>query len=102
MERSLKQMFRNFVYALVGKTVACKGATMAIIGYLRVSTKAQGESGLGLEAQRSAVEAYEFAASDMPAANKFMLHVMAAVAEHEAKAISERTKAALTAYKARR
>ncbi len=35
------------------------------------------------------------------AANKFMLHVMAAVAEHEAKAISERTKAALDAYKAR-
>lgn len=43
----------------------------------------------------------EFAAADMPAAIRFMLHVMAAVAEHEAKAISERTKAALAAYKAR-
>jgi DNA invertase Pin-like site-specific DNA recombinase len=43
----------------------------------------------------------EFAAADMPAANKFMLHVMAAVAEHEAKAISDRTKAALAAAKAR-
>ena len=43
----------------------------------------------------------EFAAADMPAANRFMLHVMAAVAEHEAKAISERTKAALTVTKAR-
>ena len=43
----------------------------------------------------------EFATADVPAANRFMLHVMAAVAEHEAKAISERTKAALTAYKAR-
>jgi DNA invertase Pin-like site-specific DNA recombinase len=43
----------------------------------------------------------EFAAADMPSANRFMLHVMAAVAEHEAKAISERTKAALAAYKAR-
>src|SRR5262249_15350181 len=43
----------------------------------------------------------DFAAADMPSANRFMLHVMAAVAEHEAKAISERTKAALAAYKAR-
>jgi DNA invertase Pin-like site-specific DNA recombinase len=134
------------------------------IGYLRVSTKGQGESGLGLEAQRAALENFvshskgtliqvyvevesgkradrpelaravahakrskstlcvakldrlsrnveflarvmnsgcEFAAADMPSANRFMLHVMAAVAEHEAKAISERTKAALAAYKAR-
>ena len=136
----------------------------AFIGYMRVSTKGQGESGLGLEAQRAALESYvrdargtllmvytevesgkradrpellkavahakrskatlcvakldrlsrnveflagvmnsgcDFAAADMPAANRFMLHVMAAVAEHEAKAISERTKAALAAYKAR-
>jgi DNA invertase Pin-like site-specific DNA recombinase len=43
----------------------------------------------------------EFAAADMPAANRFMLHVMAAVAEHEAKAISDRTKTALAAAKAR-
>jgi DNA invertase Pin-like site-specific DNA recombinase len=43
----------------------------------------------------------EFAAADMPAANRFMLHVMAAVAENEAKAISDRTKAALQAAKAR-
>jgi DNA invertase Pin-like site-specific DNA recombinase len=136
----------------------------AFIGYLRVSTKQQGDSGLGLEAQRATLESYvrqakgtlltvyvevesgkradrlelakaiahakrskatlcvakldrlsrnveflarvmnsgcEFAAADMPSANRFMLHVMAAVAEHEAKAISERTRAALAAYKAR-
>jgi DNA invertase Pin-like site-specific DNA recombinase len=136
----------------------------AIIGYMRVSTKGQGESGLGIEAQRTAVEAYarqsggtllmcytevesgkladrpelakalaharrakatlvvakldrlarnveflarvlnagtEFVACDIPSANRLTLHIMAAVAEAEAKAISDRTKAALAAYKAR-
>lgn len=43
----------------------------------------------------------EIAAADMPQANRFLLHVMAAVAEHEAHAISERTRAALAAAKAR-
>jgi len=43
----------------------------------------------------------EVVAVDMPQANKFMLHVMAAVAEQEALVISERTKAALAAAKAR-
>ena len=43
----------------------------------------------------------EIAAADMPEANRFLLHVMAAVAEHEAQAISERTRAALAAAKAR-
>lgn len=43
----------------------------------------------------------EVAAADMPEANRFLLHVMAAVAEHEVKAISDRTKAALDAAKAR-
>lgn len=43
----------------------------------------------------------EIAAADMPQANRFLLHVMAAVAEHEAKMISERTRAALAAAKAR-
>jgi DNA invertase Pin-like site-specific DNA recombinase len=37
----------------------------------------------------------------MPAANKFVLHIMAAVAAHEAKAISKRTKADLQAAKER-
>jgi len=43
----------------------------------------------------------EIAAADMPEANRFLLHVMAAVAEHEAQAISDRTRAALVAAKAR-
>src|SRR6516162_1652894 len=134
-----------------------------IVAYFRVSTKKQGESGLGLEGQAAAVETFgrqagkpiiaryvevesgkrsdrpelaralaharrgkatlcvakldrlarnveflarvmnsgcEFTAADMPAANRFILHVMAAVAEHEAAAISARTKAALAAAKA--
>jgi DNA invertase Pin-like site-specific DNA recombinase len=135
-----------------------------LVGYLRVSTKGQGESGLGLEAQQAAIERYarqhgakiaalytevesgkladrpelakalahakrsnaalvvakldrlsrnveflarvmnagtEFVACDYPAANRLTLHIMAAVAENEAAAISARTKAALAAYKAR-
>lgn len=138
--------------------------TVEIIGYLRVSTKKQGDSGLGLEGQRSAVEGYarqigarvgawytevesgkladrpqlaralshakrtkaplvvakldrlarnveflakvmnsgvDFTACDNPAANRLTLHILAAVAEAEAKAISDRTKAALQAAKAR-
>jgi DNA invertase Pin-like site-specific DNA recombinase len=135
-----------------------------VIGYLRVSTKGQGESGLGLEAQKTAIENYArqtgsnvvtyytevesgklakrpelakalahsrrskatlvvakldrlarnvaflsalmdsnvpFVACDNPHANRLTLHILAAVAEAEAKAISDRTKAALAAYKAR-
>ncbi len=133
-----------------------------VVTYLRVSTDRQGQSGLGLEAQRVAVASYlagrallgefvevesgrkddrpqlaaalalcrqhkarlviakldrlarsvalisglmesgvEFVAADMPEANRFMLHVMAAVAEHEREMISQRTRAALAAAKAR-
>jgi DNA invertase Pin-like site-specific DNA recombinase len=135
-----------------------------LVAYYRVSTKAQGQSGLGLEAQRAAVAEHvrttnstlqseyteiesgkvnsrpqlaaalaqcrvcnrilviakldrlarnvaflsaimegdvEFRALDLPGASKFHLHIMAAVAEQEAKAISDRTKAALQAAKAR-
>jgi DNA invertase Pin-like site-specific DNA recombinase len=135
-----------------------------IIAYYRVSTKQQGESGLGLEGQEAAVQSYarlagatikasyvevesgkladrpelakalaharrskatlvvakldrlsrnveflarvmnsavEFVACDNPAANRLTLHILSAVAENEAKAISDRTKAALAAAKAR-
>ncbi len=43
----------------------------------------------------------EFVAVDMPQANKFTVHIMAAVAEQEAEAISRRTKAALSTARAR-
>lgn len=43
----------------------------------------------------------EFVAVDMPHASRLTLHILAAVAEHERHLISERTKAALQAAKAR-
>ena len=39
----------------------------------------------------------EFVAADLPFANKLTIHILAAVAEHEREAISERTKTALAA-----
>ena len=133
------------------------------IAYTRVSTKKQGSSGLGLEAQTAAVTTFvnghgkllasycevesgkksdrpelakalaharrskavlvvakmdrlsrnvaflsalmestvEFVAVDNPHANRLTIHILAAIAEHEAKSTSVRTKEALKAAKAR-
>jgi DNA invertase Pin-like site-specific DNA recombinase len=136
--------------------------TGKVIAYYRVSTKKQGESGLGLKGQVAAVAAFAaqqgaeiikeytevetgkrsdraelaaalrharatrativiakldrlarnvaftsqlmeskvpFVACDNPHANRLTIHILAALAEHEAGQISERTKAALGAYR---
>jgi DNA invertase Pin-like site-specific DNA recombinase len=46
-------------------------------------------------------EKVRFVAADMPDANELTIHIMAALAQHERKLISERTKAALARAKAR-
>jgi len=150
----------------IGRCRLCNGAKnmQKFIAYYRVSTKRQGQSGLGLDAQRESVRLYlvsvrghlvaeftevehgtrkgnhrpqlaaalaacrvhgatlviakldrlarnvafvsnlmesnvEFCACDFPQANRLTIHILAAVAEHEAEMISTRTKLALAAAK---
>ncbi|ALG70095.1 hypothetical protein VY88_09455 [Azospirillum thiophilum] len=139
------------------------GCDMRYVAYYRVSTRDQGRSGLGLDAQRAAVQRFlrdddtlvaehqdietgkrddreglgqalracriynavlliarldrlsrniafvtrlmadgvQFVSVDNPAINELTVHILAAVAEAERKAISERTRLALAAAKAR-
>jgi DNA invertase Pin-like site-specific DNA recombinase len=75
---------------------ACRavGATLIIAKLDRLARNVHFVSGL----MESGVE---FTAVDFPQANRLTVHILAAVAEHEAKMISERTKAALAAAKRR-
>jgi len=70
------------------------GATLLIARLDRLARNVRFISGL-ME------EGVPFVACDMPTASPFMLHIYAAVAEEEARAISRRTKAALAAAKVR-
>ncbi len=75
---------------------ACRrtGATLLLAKLDRLSRSVHFVSGL-MESR------VKFVACDMPEANDLTIHLMAAFAEYEAKRISERTKEALAAAKAR-
>ncbi len=81
---------------LLKAMAACKrlGATLVIAKLDRLARNVHFVSGL----MESGVD---FVACDNPQANRLTIHILAAVAEDEARRISERTKAALAAYKAR-
>jgi DNA invertase Pin-like site-specific DNA recombinase len=87
---------RNDRVALAGALKLCRQqkATLVIAKLDRLARNVHFISGL----MESGVE---FVAVDMPEANRFVVHIMAAVAEQEALAISKRTKAALAAAKVR-
>lgn len=70
------------------------GATLVIAKLDRLARNVHFISGL----MESGVD---FVACDMPTANRLTLHIMAAMAEHEGRTISERTRSALAAAKSR-
>src|SRR5215203_4343370 len=73
-------------------------ATLVIAKLDRLSRDAHFLLGLQKELQRSGLR---FVAADMPEANELTVGIMAVVAQAERKAISQRTKDALAAAKAR-
>jgi DNA invertase Pin-like site-specific DNA recombinase len=87
---------RNDRPALANALVLCRvhGATLVIAKLDRLARHVNFISNL----MESGVE---FTAVDFPQANRLTIHILAAVAEHEAAMISSRTKAALAAAKAR-
>jgi DNA invertase Pin-like site-specific DNA recombinase len=87
---------RNDRPALANALALCRvhGATLVIAKLDRLARNVNFISNL----MESGVE---FTAVDFPQANRLTIHILAAVAEHEAVMISTRTKAALAAAKAR-
>ena len=82
---------------------ACRksGAKLLIAKLDRLARNVHFITGLMEAAKGNGKNAVKFVACDMPEANDLTIHIMAAFAEHEAKRISERTKDALRAAKAR-
>ena len=82
---------------------ACRksGAKLLIAKLDRLARNVHFIIGLMKAAKGNGRNAVKFVACDMPEANDLTIHIMAAFAEHEAKRISERTKDALRAAKAR-
>jgi DNA invertase Pin-like site-specific DNA recombinase len=87
---------RNDRPELAKALATCKtyGATLIIAKLDRLARNVHFISGL-MESK------VEFVAVDFPQANRLTIHILAAVAEHEAGMISARTKAALAVLKAR-
>jgi DNA invertase Pin-like site-specific DNA recombinase len=82
---------------------ACRksGAKLLIAKLDRLARNVHFITGLMEAAKGNGKNSVRFVACDMPETNDFNIHIMAAVAEFEAKRISDRTKEALQAAKAR-